>query len=534
MTGRTPDQHLPGKKASWIELYFDLIFVFAVGQVTHLVVERHTVAGVAVALGLFMTLWWTWIGFALLYNRHGEDRARHRIIILAGTIPCAIAAVQLHGVLEGHVGGFALALAAARLVLAVAYLLAVREGQPSRRAGIGYTLSAAAFAASAAVPGAGRYVIWGIALVQEAGFLLLDANRRGARPTPDGNRVDNASRDRVRRNRRDAVRTALSATVSPGLAIDASHLSERFGLLMILLLGEVVITVCAAAAEIADHGGGYWLGLFAGLVLAGALWWIYFDSASRVSEYVLRASGGNPTMAYTIYAGGHVLPAFSLLVIAAGVNLSMHEDPPVAAAWLVSCGLAAYLLGTRAFTTGNVSSVRVRALRALAIVVTVCLALLYRVLPTVGVVAITACWAVLAAVVASADRGGSPQISILRCWTHSTRPACGGGRGCATMHPWTASVPPPPPRGGGRRCASLSRRLWSRWLPARVGAAPRTARAVPPRRRSRGSTASAVRTPPERRPRRARRCRRGARPQAWRSPRTPAARARDTDRSYWC
>jgi low temperature requirement protein LtrA len=404
VTGQSAEQHLPGKKASWIELYFDLIFVFAVGQVTHLVVERHTVAGVAVALGLFMTLWWTWIGFALLYNRHGEDRAAHRLIILAGTIPCAIAAVQLHGVLEGHVGGFALALAGARVVLAVAYLLAVREGQPSRRAGAGYTLSAAAFAASAAVPGAWRYVIWGIALVQEAGFLLLDANRRGARPGADGNRrgSDGGSRDRARRDRRDAVRAALSAPVSPGLAIDASHLSERFGLLMILLLGEVVITVCAAAADIADHGGGYWLGLFAGLILAGALWWIYFDSASRVSEYVLRASGGNPTMAYTIYAGGHVLPAFSLLIIAAGVNLSMHENPPDAAAWLVSCGLAAYLFGTRAFTTGTVSGVRVRALRALVIVLTVSLALLYRVMPTVGVVAITAGWAVLAAVVASA------------------------------------------------------------------------------------------------------------------------------------
>ena len=64
------------------------------------------------------------------------------------------------------------------------------------------------------------------------------------------------------------------------------------------------------------------------MLLAGALWWLYFDSAAEINLRVLQLSGGSPTMARAIFAVGHMVPAFALLIIAAGVGLLLEEEPP--------------------------------------------------------------------------------------------------------------------------------------------------------------------------------------------------------------
>ena len=62
-----------GKRVSWVELYFDLVFVLAVAQLAHLILAEPAMRSVWIALGLFFTLWWTWVGFAVLYNRLGAS-----------------------------------------------------------------------------------------------------------------------------------------------------------------------------------------------------------------------------------------------------------------------------------------------------------------------------------------------------------------------------------------------------------------------------------------------------------------------------
>jgi low temperature requirement protein LtrA len=401
-----------GKRVSWVELYFDLVFVFAVSQAAHDIAVRPDWRGVGIALGLFATLWWTWIGYVVLYNRHSEDRPARRLFVLAGTLPCAIAAVELHAAPEGG-RGFALALAGARLVLAVAYpASADHNARMARRIGTGYALSTVLFAVSALVPTPWRYVIWALALVQEAGFLLLDDLRTRTRARARAQTLverreqrSRAARPAVRQSRADTMAEALRRPIDPDRRLDAPHLAERFGLFMIILLGEIVISVGSAALGIPEQGWSFWVGLLSGLVLAAALWWIYFDSAAYINEYVLRASNGNPTVAYGIYAAGHLSPAFALLAIAAGVNLSLHDQPPTAAAWLVSGGLAAYLVGSRAFL--SVGRQRFgRLIQVLTLAATVNLAQLHRLLPATAVIAILALWAVGAATIVSARRGG--------------------------------------------------------------------------------------------------------------------------------
>jgi low temperature requirement protein LtrA len=102
------------------------------------------------------------------------------------------------------------------------------------------------------------------------------------------------------------------------------------------------------------------------MVLAGALWWVYFDSIAEINLKVLELSGGSPTMARAIFAVGHMLPCFALLLTAAGVGLLLEEDPPRIAFWLACVGPGIYLAGTRAFM---LASSRIGGLVRLALLI---------------------------------------------------------------------------------------------------------------------------------------------------------------------
>ena len=115
-----------GKRVSWVELYLDLVFVLAVAQIAHLIVAEPEMHSVWVALGLFFTLWWTWVGFAVLYNRHGADERRQRVLFLAASVPTGVAAVAIEPASTGDSTVFALSLAATRIVLAVAHGIQAR------------------------------------------------------------------------------------------------------------------------------------------------------------------------------------------------------------------------------------------------------------------------------------------------------------------------------------------------------------------------------------------------------------------------
>ena len=375
------------KRVSWVELYFDLIFAFAVGETTHVMVAAPDWTGFGRALGLFLPLWWTWIGFVVLYNRHPEDEISQRLFVLAGTLPCAVAAVETHAAASGQGTAFAVALAAARLVLALAFAFTSEHG---KKVAIGYSVSAVVFAASAWVPGPGRYLLWALTLIQEAGFLLLrNGERNGAR---DVDRSDDRNEAGSRRTRAESLRAMLRPPADPARRVDAAHLAERFGLLMIILMGEVVVSVGAAAVDVPRHDPRYWLGLLAGLVLAAALWWMYFTAAAPLNEYVLRASGGNPALAYGIYAGGHLSPAFALLTMSAGVTLTLSGDSPRAAAWLITGGLAVYLAGSQVIPTEPLTRFT-RVLRPAIIPVTACLGFLRPAIGATGAVVVAALWA---------------------------------------------------------------------------------------------------------------------------------------------
>ena len=176
-------------------------------------------------------------------------------------------------------------------------------------------------------------MLWAIGIGVESGAMLAE------------------DREATHRARREHDWSALAPS-DPDEALDAHHFAERFGLFLIILLGEVLVEAGQSAAGRTSARRGGWTALVAAMVLAGALWWLYFDSVAEINLRVLELSGGSPTMARAIFAVGHMLPAFALILTAAGIGLLLEEDPPRIAYNLACFGIAFYLLGTRVIRMG--------------------------------------------------------------------------------------------------------------------------------------------------------------------------------------
>jgi low temperature requirement protein LtrA len=355
------------------------VFVLAVGQLAHLIVHEPEMRSVWVALGLFWVLWWTWVGLAVLYNRQGADEPRQRLLFLAASVPAGVAAVAIAPAAQGRVAVFAISLAIIRLLLAGAHGANAGRADMLRlqitRACI---LSAFLFAVSAVVPEPYRYALWAIAIGVESGAML------------------NEDREAANRARRSRDFSALKPA-DPAEALDAHHFAERFGLFLIILLGEVVVEAGQSSVDGHIAASGAWAALVAAMILAAALWWLYFDSAADINLRVLELSGGSPTAARAIFAVGHMLPAFALLLIAAGVGLLLEEDTPRIAYWLAAIGMGIYLAGTRTLPVGR--GHRHGLGRILLVPVTFALGALHSVLDPQPYVWLLGGWAVLCAVV---------------------------------------------------------------------------------------------------------------------------------------
>jgi hypothetical protein len=186
-----------GKRVSWVELYLDLVFVLAVGRLAHLIVAEPRMHSVWIALGLFFVLWWTWVGFAVLYNRHGADEPNQRFLFLLASIPAGVAAVAIEPVSKGDVAVFAGSLAVIRLILAFGYVVAEGGTDILRRRITRACLgSAALFAVSIAVPersgtssgssrsGSSRARCWPRTARRWGAPAAIATCRRWRRPTP--------------------------------------------------------------------------------------------------------------------------------------------------------------------------------------------------------------------------------------------------------------------------------------------------------------------------------------------------------------
>lgn len=234
------------KKVSWLELFFDLAFAGAVAEIGSTLSHDYTLDGLVRFCFLFTLIGSAWVGATLFVSRFGTEDAVQRLLTLGQMFAVATMAVNAEGPLDGRdSAGFAAAYAGMRLLLALQYLRMRRH--PEMRSVVGAHAAGIGGAAglwllSALAPTPLRYALWAAAFGLDLAVPLVLA-RRSARFPPH-----------------------------------PEHLPERFGLFTIILLGESIIAVMAGMKEQEFWSAPAALSAAAGLGLALAFWWCYFDT----------------------------------------------------------------------------------------------------------------------------------------------------------------------------------------------------------------------------------------------------------------
>ncbi len=282
---RSEDGLEPGRRVTWMELFFDLIFVAAVAQVgTHLR-DDYSVAGLLRFSLLFLMIWWTWLGHTNFSTRFDNDDLIQRTLTAVQIFLVAVMAINATGPLDSRdSSGFVAAYAAMRFVLAAQYFR-VRQVPRSRMLALRYastsTLAATLWLASCFIAAPERFWIWALALAIDLGTPLVSTRHL----------ID--------------------------VPHDAAHLPERYGLFSIILLGESMVAVMTGMSH-----QEYWSPMAASCAVLGiatvfTIWWLYFDGVDAVAERFVRSP--RDAMRFHVWSYAH-LPLY-LGIAVAGVGI---------------------------------------------------------------------------------------------------------------------------------------------------------------------------------------------------------------------
>jgi low temperature requirement protein LtrA len=314
------------QRVTALELFFDLVFVFAITQVTGFLYREPSWLRLLEAFAILMVLWFAWTGYAWLGNTAGTDEGHIRVVLLAAMVPLLVVSLAVPHAFGKDALVFGLAYFLVRALHIVAYGVLAREN-PQLRAAVSRLarsiLPAAGFLILAGLlPGTGRAICWGAALLVDYGGLLVSSTE--------------------------------------GWRVEPAHFAERHGLIIIIALGESIVALGVGADSLGVHAGVV-VGVALGLTVAACLWWAYFDVVAAVAERKLREAGpeARARLARDSYSYLHLPMVAGIVIFAFGVKTTlahMHEDLDVVPAVGLCGGVALYLLALSAFKRRNIGS----------------------------------------------------------------------------------------------------------------------------------------------------------------------------------
>jgi low temperature requirement protein LtrA len=273
--------------------------------------DYRSLADFAGTAGLFVAVWWAWVGYTVYADRFDTDDLLHRALVLAGMLAVIAMALSIHDALHGGSARFALTFVAVRGIVLLLNARARRHAAAARPL-LNLYLTAFSFGASlwlvsVLVPEPARFLLWGVALVVELSAPWVGRHQIAKAP------------------------------------IHASHLVERFGLFTLIVLGESVISVAQGAVKGAAQG--HWTAAMGAAALAGflavaGLWWLYFD---RLDEGAIRS-----VLRGLIWNYAHLPLLAGLVSVAVGTEFAVREAATGqlerTTAMALGAGTALYLL----------------------------------------------------------------------------------------------------------------------------------------------------------------------------------------------
>ena len=358
MAVKARGQESAEERVTPLELFFDLIFVFALTQVTGLVVEDPTWAGLAKGVLALGVLWWAWAAYAWLTNTINPEEGAVRIAMFAAMGAMLIASLAVPDAFGDDAFLFACAYAFVRISHLVLYVIA---GWGDRdllaavaRLAVGTTVGVGLLFVAAGLDGRLQVAVWALALCLD----LLGAYVGGGR----------------------------------GWRLSAGHFAERHALVVIIALGETIVALGLEASNQLDAGGI--AAALLGLAVAATLWWAYFDVVALVAERKLRGTTGNAQlrMARDSYSYLHLPMVAGIILFAVGVKKTIGDvgEPLKLVPAVALCGgIALYFVAHILFRLRNVGSLnRQRLVVAVALLALIPLAVELAALVTLALVAV--------------------------------------------------------------------------------------------------------------------------------------------------
>ena len=348
-----------------LELFFDLVFVFAITQVTGMIAADTTWGGVARAMIVLAALWWAWAAYTWLTNEIDPDENAARLTIFASMAAMLIAALAVPGAFAEDALTFGIAYTIVRALHILLYAQAtddvgVRTAilglAPTSAVGCSLILAASAF------DGTVQGTLWVVALVFDYGGPLV----RGME----------------------------------GYRVQVAHFAERFGLIVIIALGESIVALGVGASE-TDLGTDVITAAVLGTIVSAGLWWAYFDVIAPLAEERVTETTGveRAVLARDAYAYLHLPMIAGIVLLALGIKKTLaHPDHHLATvpAFCLLGGAAIYLLAHVAFRYRIFRSIN----RQRTIAAVVCAALIPLGTHAEALVALAALAAVIAALIA--------------------------------------------------------------------------------------------------------------------------------------
>ena len=316
------------RRATYLELFFDLVFVVAIAQLSHELVLDHSLGGFATFAALYLPVFIAWQGFSSYADRFDTDDVVFRGVMFLAMLAIAALAIQIPDVSHGDSAGFVVAYVILRSLLVALYLRSyvhVPEARPLiGRFAWQYSIAIGIWMGSLALASPSRYVLWGVAIAWELSIPWLARRLYVAIPLSceSCTRAPGAVHDH--RPRRDDRRDALGTSGS-----------------------EWALSAVVVAAL--------------GFLVAAAIWWTYFGGGGEVT---LRPSPA----AVAVFVNSHIPLLAALTAVSAGISLAIEQSSAsqldAGTRWALAGGAALYLAFVTAAHASSAQGLPVGELRA--------------------------------------------------------------------------------------------------------------------------------------------------------------------------
>lgn len=302
-----------GQRVTPLELFFDLVFVFAITQVTGFLSHSPTWSGLLRGLLLLGALWWAWAAYAWLTNTLDPEEGAVRLAVFAAIAAMLIVSLAVPGAFGRDGVRFGVGYFVVRALHLVLYAIAGRGDRDLFRAVLRIiptaTLAPALLVIAGFLDGSGQLAVWGAALAIDYLGAMVGRMR--------------------------------------GWRISPAHFVERFGLIIIIALGESIVAIGVGAAGLPLDAGVMAAALLGITVIA--CWWSYFDWVIFVAQAALAEATGasRAALARDAYSYLHLPMVAGIVLFAFGLETTLHDvnDPLLIVPALGLCGgIALYML----------------------------------------------------------------------------------------------------------------------------------------------------------------------------------------------